>query len=40
MKPKIIINEEGEEVLEELKPIITIDDELNNLYVPKYQKTI
>tara|TARA_B110000285_G_C14983143_1_gene542463 strand:- start:849 stop:962 length:114 start_codon:yes stop_codon:yes gene_type:complete len=37
MKPKTFINDEGVEVLEEVKPIITVNDTLNNLYVPKYQ---
>ena len=40
MKPRTFINDEGVEVLEEVKPIITVNDTLNNLYVPKYQKTM
>ena len=38
IKPKVTLNEEGFEVEEELKPLITVDDTLNNLYYPKYQK--
>ena len=36
----MIIGDDGEEVLAEVLPIITVDDNLNNLYFPKYQKTI
>ena len=36
IKPKVTLNEDGVEVEEELKPLISIDDALNNLYFPKY----
>ena len=36
IKRKIVFDDDGEEIEEELKPLIEIDDGLNNLYVPKY----
>tara|TARA_B110001450_G_scaffold114138_1_gene107910 strand:+ start:70 stop:279 length:210 start_codon:yes stop_codon:yes gene_type:complete len=40
IKKNIVFDDDGEEIEEELKPLIEIDDGLNNLYVPKYQKTM
>jgi hypothetical protein len=40
IKRNIVFDDDGEEIEEELKPLIEIDDGLNNLYVPKYQKTM
>jgi hypothetical protein len=40
IKKNIVFDDDGEEIEEELKPLIEIDDGLNNLFVPKYQKTM
>ena len=36
-KPKTFINEDGEEVEEEVIPIIQVDDNLNNMFYPKFK---